>query len=58
MAKIQAPNREYTGLSAGVPFINGEASTEDQYLIAWFRSHGYTVEEDEKPKKKGGKKGA
>ena len=56
MAKIHAPNRVYTGLSAGVSFVNGEGITEDPYLIKWFRAHGYTVEEPEKPKKKGGKK--
>ena len=47
MALIHAPNREYTGLSAGVPFINGEGKTEDPYLIEWFKTHGYTVEEEE-----------
>ena len=47
MALIHAPNREYTGLSAGVPFINGEGKTEDPYLIEWFRTHGYIVEEEE-----------
>lgn len=45
--KIYSPNREYTGVSASVPFCNGVGETEDPYLIKWFRDHGYTVEEPE-----------
>lgn len=44
MAKIYAPNRGYTGISAGVPFVDGKGETDDQYLLAWFREHGYQVE--------------
>lgn len=47
MAKILAPNKEYTGVSASVPFINGEGQTNDLRLIEWFRDHGYTVVEEE-----------
>jgi len=45
MAKIYAPNKEYTGISAGVPFMNGVGETDRPELLAWFREHGYTVEE-------------
>lgn len=45
--KIYSPNREYTGVSASVPFCNGVGETGDPYLIKWFRDHGYTVEEPE-----------
>ena len=45
--KIYSPNREYTGVSASVPFCNGVGETEDPYLIKWFREHGYIVEEPE-----------
>lgn len=45
--KIYSPNREYTGVSASVPFCNGAGETDDPYLIKWFREHGYTVEEPE-----------
>lgn len=47
MAKILAPNKEYTGISASVPFINGEGQTNDLRLIEWFIDHGYIVVEEE-----------
>lgn len=45
MAKIICPNKQYTGVSASVPFVNGVGETEDQHVIEWFKSHGYEVEE-------------
>lgn len=55
MAKIYAPNKQYTGVSAGVTFVNGVGETSDPHLLEWFREHGYTVEGEEKPKRtKGG----
>lgn len=53
--KIISNNKEYTGLSAGVPFINGEGYTEDKWLVQWFKNNGYEVEEIEISKKTGGK---
>lgn len=47
MAQIIAPNKDYTGVSASVPFIKGVGETSDSYLIEWFKTHGYTVIEDE-----------
>lgn len=47
MAQIIAPNKDYTGESASVTFIKGVGETSDAYLIEWFRSHGYTVIENE-----------
>ena len=47
MAQIIAPNKDYTGESASVTFIKGVGETSDAYLIEWFRTHGYTVIEDE-----------
>ena len=44
--KICSPNKEYTGVSASVPFCNGMGETDDPYLIEWFKKHGYNVEED------------
>ena len=53
--KIKSPNKDYTGVSASVPFCNGVGETEDPYLIQWFKDHGYEVEETsekaEKPAK-------
>lgn len=51
MAKIMAPNREYEGCSAGIIFKNGVGETENSYLIKWFKTHGYEVEELAKMKK-------
>lgn len=45
MARISAPNKDYTGVSASVAFLRGEGHTDDPYLISWFREHGYGVEE-------------
>lgn len=44
--KIYSKNESYTGVSASVPFCNGRGETDDPYLIRWFRSHGYRVEEE------------
>lgn len=56
MAKILAPNKEYTGISASVPFINGEGHTDDLRLIEWFKDHGYEVIEEKEIDKNDGKK--
>lgn len=45
MARVIAPNKEYAGVSAGVSFHGGEGNTDDPYILAWFRDHGYEVEE-------------
>ncbi|AZK44780.1 hypothetical protein [Paenibacillus lentus] len=47
MAKVIAPNKQYNGISAGVPFVNGVGETTDPYLITWFEDRGYVVEHDE-----------
>lgn len=47
MAQIIAPNKDYTGESASVTFVRGVGETSDAYLIEWFKTHGYTVIEDE-----------
>ena len=43
--KVYSPNKEYTGISASVPFCNGTGETDDPHLIEWFKEHGSTVEE-------------
>lgn len=45
MAKIYAPNKQYTGVSAGVPFASGVAECNDPARLKWFREHGYQIEE-------------
>lgn len=53
--KILAPNEEYTGISAGVSFSNGEGYTEDEWLVDWFENKGYKVtKEDVEENKKDG----
>ncbi len=47
MAVIYAPNKEYTGISAGVPFFCGKGKTDNPQLIAWFQEKGYYVEQSE-----------
>lgn len=46
MARIIAPNKQYAGVSAGVPFNGGEGHTDNEYLIKWFHDHGYEVIEE------------
>lgn len=41
--KIIAPNKNYTGISAGVAFAKGVAECKDPRVIEWFINHGYTV---------------
>ncbi len=48
MAKIYAPNKQYTGITASIGFAKGVGETSDPYLIDWFKSHGYEVEEEAK----------
>ena len=49
MAKIIAPNRSYSGISAGVVFYDGEGQCEDVRLLDWFEVHGYQVIYADKP---------
>jgi hypothetical protein len=51
MAVIQAPNKGYNGISAGVKFVNGEAECDDEFLIRWFRTHGYGVKDNSRDDK-------
>ena len=50
MAKIIAPNRSYSGISAGVVFYDGEGQCEDARLLDWFEVRGYKVIHEEKPR--------
>lgn len=45
MAKVYAPNKQYTGVSAGVPFAGGVAECTDAARLQWFLERGYQVEE-------------
>ena len=47
MAKIKSPVAGYTGVVVGVQFTNGEAETDRDSALAYFRRQGYTVEETE-----------
>lgn len=48
MAKITAPNEEFTGKRGQVAFVDGKAGTDDPSMIAYFKRHGYEVEGDAK----------
>ncbi|RGD64439.1 hypothetical protein DXA98_10395 [Lachnospiraceae bacterium OF09-6] len=56
--KIYSPNKNYTGVSASVPFCNGVGETEDPHLIEWFKEHGYELEKTPKKGKQGKKEEA
>lgn len=45
--KIYAPVKDFNGLRSNVRFVNGVGETDDQQLIEWFKSKGYTVEKCE-----------
>lgn len=46
MFKITIPtNKGYTGVVAGVAFVNGEAKTDNSWKADWFLENGYEVEE-------------
>lgn len=47
MTKIYAPNKQYSGLSASVRFVDGVGETDNSILLEWFREHGYKVEDPE-----------
>lgn len=52
MVKIKSPNPNYNGNSASLQFVNGEAETDNKWLLEWFKNKGYTVEESNEFKKK------
>ena len=46
MAKVYAPNKDYNGVTASVPFTNGVGFSSNSYLLDWFKEHAYKVEDD------------
>ena len=45
MFKITIPtNKGYTGVTAGVAFVDGEGKTDSQWIADWFLENGYEVE--------------
>lgn len=46
MAKITAPVAHFTGKSAGVDFVDGIGTTDDEAAISYFTQAGYTVDGD------------
>jgi hypothetical protein len=46
--KILSPNKQYTGNSAGVEFVQGIGHCTNPHLIPWFVEKGYTVVEEDK----------
>ncbi|MBU8768698.1 hypothetical protein [Cytobacillus oceanisediminis] len=52
MVKIKSPNPNYNGNSASLLFVNGEAETDNKWLLEWFKNKGYTVEVSNEPKQK------
>lgn len=50
MAVIKTP-MPFSGYRASVLFVNGVGETTDDYLISWFKDHGYIVEDKVQPVK-------
>lgn len=42
--KVYAPNKGYSGISAGVTFVNGVGETDRAHLLEWFQEKGYQIE--------------
>lgn len=57
MATIKSPNPDYTGVSASLHFVKGEAETNNKWLIEWFKNKGYEVIEEKSKKKETKKEG-
>ena len=47
MAKIEAPQKDFTDIMVGVAFINGVGHTDDPWLIQRFKDWKFTVTEEE-----------
>lgn len=43
MAKIETPVAHFTGISAGVSFVDGVGETTDEAALAYFTAAGYIV---------------
>lgn len=54
MAKIYAPVKDYSGVSAGVSFQDGIGECSSPHLLKWFQEHGYKVEETQAFKENAG----
>lgn len=50
MADITTPVEGFTGHVAGVDFVKGEGSTDDENAISYFERHGYGVSGKPEPK--------
>ncbi len=43
--RITAPVADFRGTVAGVEFVDGQATTDNEAALAYFRRHGYRVED-------------
>ena len=57
MAKIKAPNKNFSGEAYGLNFVNGEAETSDKWTITMLAEVGCTVENKKKVKEGEDQKG-
>ncbi|ORJ92581.1 hypothetical protein A6F55_23740 [Prescottella equi] len=42
---VTTPVEGYTGIVAGVAFINGRGETDDQNALSYFARHGYRIDD-------------
>jgi hypothetical protein len=50
MAKIYAPNKQYSGVVATVTFVDGVGETNSPHLIDYFDRKGYTIKDKQAEK--------
>lgn len=58
MARITAPNSDFTGERAGAQFTRGQAETSDPAALIYFRRHGYQVDDGNADDSDGGEQDA
>jgi len=46
MPKVRTPVAGFTGVSAGVEFVDGVGQTDDVRALAYFRRSGYQIDDD------------
>jgi hypothetical protein len=46
--KLKTPVEGFSGVVAGVTFVNGEGETDDPSVLPYFERHGYTVAAEKK----------
>lgn len=54
--KVYATVKAFTGVRAGVAFLNGVGECDNPNMLTWFKARGYTVEAEQEAASKSGSK--